>query len=833
MSIKCQFDKGAPSLKKIIKLTSVAFIVSITTSVGATEFNASFLRVKNKRAVNLDMFSKKGSAPPGSYETTVYLNGDYRLVEWLEVKLTKDGKNSYICLPAEFFSELNLDQSRIPESLSKELASDKPCVFIDEHIKGASSRFDSNISRLDISIPQIYLLRHARGNVSPALWDTGINALSLSYMLNGYHRDSGDYSDQSLYASLNAGVNIYGWYIRQYGSLNWSNNGELSYNSVSANVQRDIKEIRSRVTIGKTNTSGKLFDTVQLNGFKLSSDNRMLPDSQRGYAPEIRGFANTTASVTVKQNNKVIYKTSVSPGDFLINDLYPTGYGGDLDVTVEEADGSSHSFSVPYSSVAELIRPNTSQYSLTLGQYKSSSLYTKPFIFEGTYQHGINNFLTGYTGLQLSEGYVAAQLGFAVGTYVGAISADVTHSVAELAGLTQTGQSYQVKYSKNFIDLGTNVSLAAFKYSTQGYLNYQDAMLLKYGLDDRNGTDLTTLKNRVVLSLNQNLGAPFGNLYLNSSNEQYWNSDETKRQFQFGYSNYYKSISYGVSANRNYDNSGAGYTNFQFNFSFPLGLSSQSGPRVNVLNNRDKDRQYSQQVGISDSFGDSNQYSYGVSASRNSKGDYAGSGNLSYRSQLSSLNASFSKNKGSYSIGAGASGGLILHSGGLTFGAETGNTYALIKAKGAQGAAIQGQVNTRIDAKGYAIISNIMPYKMNTIKIDPKGADGNVEFNNTKNTVVPHAGAIVLSEFNTKVGQALLITSKHKGDAIPFAAVIYDEAARQVGYAGQAGQVFVRVENQIGQLKVQLASEQFCLIDYNLAQLSQKQGIYQFDAECK
>ena len=43
--------------------------------------------------------------------------------------------------------------------------------------------------------------------------------------------------------------------------------------------------------------------------------------------------------VTIRQNNSVIYQTSVPPGEFEISDLYPTSYSGDLQVTVEEADG--------------------------------------------------------------------------------------------------------------------------------------------------------------------------------------------------------------------------------------------------------------------------------------------------------------------------------------------------------------------------------------------------------------------------------------------------------------------------------------------------------------
>ncbi|QLK87715.1 hypothetical protein E3U36_05420 [Arsenophonus endosymbiont of Aphis craccivora] len=73
---------------------------------------------------------------------------------------------------------------------------------------------------------------------------------------------------------------------------------------------------------------------MNFNGLALASDERTLPDSLRGYAPVVRGVANTTATVTIKQNGNQIYEKTVSPGAFSITDLYPTSYNGDLDVEI-------------------------------------------------------------------------------------------------------------------------------------------------------------------------------------------------------------------------------------------------------------------------------------------------------------------------------------------------------------------------------------------------------------------------------------------------------------------------------------------------------------------
>lgn len=53
----------------------------------------------------------------------------------------------------------------------------------------------------------------------------------------------------------------------------------------------------------------------------------MLPDSEQGFAPVVRGIANSDAQVVIKQNGYVIYQTWVSAGPFEIKDLSRNGGG--------------------------------------------------------------------------------------------------------------------------------------------------------------------------------------------------------------------------------------------------------------------------------------------------------------------------------------------------------------------------------------------------------------------------------------------------------------------------------------------------------------------------
>ena len=69
------------------------------------------------------------------------------------------------------------------------------------------------------------------------------------------------------------------------------------------------------------------------------------------------------ARVTVRQRGVLLDDVSVAPGPFVLNDLFPTGYGGDLNVTITEADGRTREFIVPFAANANLLRPGHSRYS--------------------------------------------------------------------------------------------------------------------------------------------------------------------------------------------------------------------------------------------------------------------------------------------------------------------------------------------------------------------------------------------------------------------------------------------------------------------------------------
>ncbi len=154
---------------------------------------------------------------------------------------------------------------------------------------------------------------------------TGDQCHLLNYSVTGQRnapRHNGATID-SQFVSLQPGLNLGPWRLRNYSTYSHSDNNSR-WESVYSYLARDIHTLRSQLVVGNTYTSSGIFDSLSFTGLQLSSDKEMLPDSLHGFAPTIRGIARTTAEVSVYQNGYSIYKTTVAPGAFEINDLYAT-----------------------------------------------------------------------------------------------------------------------------------------------------------------------------------------------------------------------------------------------------------------------------------------------------------------------------------------------------------------------------------------------------------------------------------------------------------------------------------------------------------------------------
>ncbi|MCL6239072.1 fimbrial biogenesis outer membrane usher protein [Acinetobacter sp. ANC 5033] len=833
----------------VITLSMPALVHAAETEVKPTvaeeaEFDSAFL-IGDAKKIDVERFKFGNPILPGEYNLDVYVNGNWFGKHRIVFKALDNKENAFTC-----FSENSLIQYGVkPDALKKTadaLPNVAPCQKIEQWIDDAYYEYDSSRLRIDISIPQIAMQKNAQGYVDPSVWDRGINAAFLSYNASAYKtfdRMQGRQERTNAFTSINAGANLAGWQFRHNGQWQWqdgdqSNNenpseSQSSYDAVSTYVQRAFPKYRAVLTLGDSYTNGEIFDSFGYRGVDISSDDRMLPNSMIGYAPRIRGNAKTNAKVEVRQQGQLIYQTTVAPGNFEINDLYPTGFGGELEVAILEASGEIQRFNVPYASVVQMLRPGMSRYSITAGQFRDKDIDLDPWIVQAKYQRGLHNYITAFTGVQSAEDYTALTLGSAFATPVGAISLDVTHSQADFKKRdSESGQSYRLSYSKLITPTNTNLTLAAYRYSTENFYKLRDALMIQ-DLDDKSISSSHVGKQRseFQITLNQGLPDKWGNVYATGSWVDYWNRQETTRQYQIGYSNTYSSLTYGLSAIKRVveDTATKRTTN---DTEYMLTLSLPWTFKKNSVNFNSITTQDSTTIGMSGTVGD--RFNYGTSVSDTYGSNPSMNVNAQYRTNFATVGGSYSVSDQYQQAMLSARGNVVAHSKGVLFGPDQGQTMVLVYAPEAAGAKVNNATGLSINKSGYAVIPYVTPYRLNDITLDPQNMSTNVELEETSQRIAPYAGAISQVSFATKSGKAIYIHGlTSEGKTLPFAAEAYSSQGENVGMVAQGSMVYLRTNQTADTVTIKWGDEdtEQCRIQYDVTKQAEDKNLTMITTE--
>ncbi len=390
-------------------------------------------------------------------------------------------------------------------------------------------------------------------------------------------------------------------------------------------------------------------------------------------------------------------------------------------------------------------------------------------------------------------------------------------------------------------ETNSNLSLAASRFSSDGYLDFMTAMESRDAVTRGDSPEsVSRAKNRFTVTAGQGLAEGWGQLNISGSMQNYWNREGSEKQFQVGYSNQYQRLSYSISANRSYSSLGNNQNNYLLSFSLPLGREDRMHtPQLRTDLSHDSSGRYGQQVSITGTAGEQSQMGYAVTAMNANQGvGTSGSVSGSYNNSATAVNGSYGTGKGYRSMAAGMSGTVIGHSGGVTLTPYTSETYALVEAKGAEGSGVSSYQNVTIDSRGYALVPYLNAYQLNDVSIDPKGSSANVELDNTRQRVVPHAGAVVKVKYETKKGTPILIDATYLGEPLIFGAEVFDSKDNSVGSVGQGGQVHARVAQDKGQLTVKWGEGRAmqCSLGYRLipqAKSNAQNAIQQFNSVCQ
>ncbi|HCH50933.1 MAG TPA: fimbrial biogenesis outer membrane usher protein [Proteus sp.] len=831
---------------------AVLFSLYSTKTFAAEYFDPAFISGNEDSQLDLSFYSKDGDISPGDYLVSVSVNEKVMPEKMVKFVLNKEYKLVPVFTPNQL-KALGVDVENVPAL--KNLPKEAPIENIIALIPDYRATFITSDLKLKLSFPQLIMKNKSEREVDPTLWDEGIPALLFNYSLMGTSSHTSGANMKNVLAQVFGGMNLQAWrfrfnYFGNYNKYDGHGNSNTGTNNNFNNVRlyRDIKSLKSTLQLGEIMPVLSIFESFPFKGISLSSNEEMIPQSQRGFAPVITGYANSNALVLVKQNGNTVYQTYVSPGPFKIDDLRQTQLSGELEVFIQEADGSIRKQMIASSSLPIMEREGAFKYEVSAGQYNASGSEKSKFAL-GTFSYGLHNNITLYGGAMGGNTYMSSVVGIgtSLGT-LGAISFDATTSRAKLNGIDdwKNGQSYRVRYAKNMLSTGTTFDLAAYRYSTKDYYSFNDANLI-----DENGLlswGRAKRKNNFQVSISQQLGR-YGSLILSGNREDYWNSHEVNKRVSLSYNATLKGVSYFVTYNiekrkdeyNNWPEDRRLSIGMQVPFSIfnPSTLAEKSS--LSYAINTGNHGNTTQNIGLrtsllEDRLGISVDQDYSKDKNTNNNSNL----NINYVGEVSNSALGYSYSNDYNTLSGSLNGGIIAHPYGVTLARYVGaSPLALVEAEQAAGTKVNSGIGT-INNRGFALVPIGNAYNKNPVSLDIYSLPNNVEVDNSIHQLYPTKDAVVYTKFNTKVGYQVIMTLMRQHKPLPFGAlvsVVGDETNTSV--VGDNGEAYLAGLASQGQLTVRWGNDaqQTCQVNYTLPIESAPQDkntpVIEYTADCQ
>lgn len=783
------------------------------------EFDIDFLKGKAFRNLSPLEAKRLGSPRPGNVDADVYRNG--RMVSKSTVKFAALPNSEAVqpCITPELFQQFDVKPAYIsPEgvkliNVSSGANSPLNCLFLDQWVAGATSEFDPSNLRLDITIAQAFLSKTSRQSVPPEMLTRGENAGFINYNLNNYK----SVGISSNFLGLQSGANIGGWQLRysSYVSQNVSNNfKQTQFVSEYTYIKRPLLSMKASLVLGNTSSNSPIIGSTPIRGVRLSSDEGMMPDEERSYRPIISGVARTNARVRVSQNNVVLFEQTVPPGPFQFDDINPYSAVGNLQVVINEADGSEQTFVVPYSQAAGKLNPGSVRYSVATGQYRNFTSTQNTTVLQAYVRYGLNEFWSPGMEVLMSSNYRNLGLQASFNSSLGSLSFNTLFSNLSVDNNSYSGFAHNLNYNApamGVLSAVAGLGMQSLKYTTPSA-----------GLNSGTNALFTNDSFKYNAFVGLNLKVPsFGGVSLSVSQQRNWRNEGTQ-QVRLGMGTNVGKVNLGISLDQtSFTNNSPSVSGFSLSASVPLnfGVSSSGGLRAgyNQRGTADPSQTLSYFGGIRD-------YQLNYSLSQTNTGDRANSSaSANWSHNYGNLGASYSSSSsGDGQYGLSASGGLVLHSGGVLLAPYLGETFGIVEVPKGEGLGVVGST-TRINSQGFGVVSNLSPYYMNEVQISLEEASTELEIETPTQRVAPVEGSIVRLKFNSTSGRPLLIVLQpSSGKRVPIGASVSDTQGLELGTVGQGSRALVRVKKPKDRLKVVWGDKpnETCFVDYDVDEKS-------------
>lgn len=747
--------------------------------VYASEFETSFMVGNN--TVNHSYISPY-SIPKEGYLIELHVFSNTKKIISQLVYQNTDGNDSY-CFDR---NGVELWGLAVPLETSGNEVND--CIDVFKAIPGI--KVDLNLKTLTgyVKIPDNYI---SNSRPESAKWDAGVSGAFFKYTSNVVSARTSNDHLFDINANVESGINLSNWQIRHSGFY-----GNDRYELQSMYFKTDLDRYHSGLFLGEISTSASLLGRFSFLGIKVASDIAMRPQNDIDNKSRVFGLAETSANVKLLSNGRVVHQSVVSPGVFYIDDIKSNG---PLEMVIEEANGVVKRSTIPDSSMGGYDVP---QHELSVGKYSDSSS-NQPLFMLASYQFRVNEHFDMSTGGVISDGYVGADLDNKFYTplgnfYIGSVLSSSYQEASNHSKIFQ-GHKVRIAYGKHFSDGSTYITTNYNKSLNTEYLSFQEYAHIQNHIS-YNGSEE---KDRFDISLNQK--TPNGRLYIRGGMKRSVLNIKSKN-YHVGYNHEF--IWGGISASlirqsrENQDDN-----SFMFAVDFPLDMNGYT--RLSTAISKGDNEYGSMQTSLSGSYGALQQNSYHVSESRNISGPthYSYAASLHHKTNVNELGLGFSHGDNYEKQYLSAKGTVLMANNDMFFSHEHPETIAIVSAKGAEGALVNGNAQVAINDNGNAI-HELTPYMDNTLSIEHDDTNYDIDVENGHRIISPRRGAIIVSDFKVTRNRYILLKIADK--RVSFGASVLNHNNDLVTQVAQGGLIYVNAKEK--KLKIQLDGNNWCHI---------------------
>ena len=603
-------------------------------------------------------------------------------------------------------------------------------------------------------------------------------SMFVNYDLNystSYLRGKSDVKDLGMLAEIGAS-NSWGVLTSSHAGRNLNNDPALTFNKswvrLETTFTKDFPNDNHTLRLGDTVTRAGMWSrNVYFGGIQYGSNYALTPGFVSQPIPTLPGVATAPSTVEMYVNDVLRQVSSVPAGPFAIDNFPLLTGSGDVRMVVLDVLGRETVIEQSFFTSTQLLAQGLNDWSIEAGNIRKdigvkSNHYGANFA-SGTWRHGYRNDLTfeGHTELSaqlktLGVGMISTLPKQMLGKASIALSSGPNRKgMMWLLGMEhqrlRSSASLQViGASANFHQLGQPELTAPTKLQLAGNWSYTTEKIGTFGLGI---AILNRYETSNLSTLSANYSIPVG-----------------------------KSSNLSFTASRAFD-----------------GINGTSVGAFLVIpldNNRI--------VSASANF-HGNQNDFYVATTKNhSQGDDLGwrglagrqqdlaraEGGIYYTGRYGRLSGDASTSSDQTILRLGANGGIVLADRKLFATQRVDQSFAVAEVSGYEnvGIGLGGNLLSKTDADGVALIPRLIPYLHNAVRLNPSELPISAELNSIEQSAVPAWRSAVKIDFPVRGGRgALLKIVLEDGEVAPAGAIVKIEGDDEEFYVARRGAAFV------------------------------------------